>query len=186
MNRILFFISGLLVLPFGISTMAQVRIPAKATVGCQHCDLLKTKANIIEKSIEGKADSSDEVFKAIGDTKKALADFLVSAGDELDEKEMDALLRAWSVVSIHDHYFSIPQAQGIGDKLSDKTFDKIQTTASSEARRYCQAPAPPKKGEAPHPPCSAADSLKKRSLMAISAAIMEMFAEREAPNRENG
>lgn len=164
--------------------LAQVRIPAKATIGCQHCDLLKAKANIIENNIEGKDRNSDEVFKAIGDTKKALADFLISAGDDLDEKEMDALIRAWSVVSIYDHYSSIPQAPGFGDKLSDKTFEKIQTTASANARRYCQPPAPPKKGDTPQPPCRDNDQIKKRALMSISTAIMEMFAERRNPPQD--
>ncbi len=165
----IFLLPALFAIFFYLSAKAQVRIPVKATVSCQHCDFLKAKASIIENSIEGKDKTSDKIFKAIDDTKEALAVFLISAGNDLSEKEIEALIFAWSTVSTYDVYFSIPQAPGVSDKLSDTTFDKIQTITHTDANRYCQ----------PQMPCPISDQIKKRALISISVAITKMLAQKK-------
>lgn len=171
-----------IIIPVGfisIFAYAKVRMPAKATVDCQHCTLVMAKADIIEKELEDSS-KQDKNSSAVKKTITALADFL-SIAQDLDQKEMKALLRAWSVVSKVDVFAAIPTHPDIQSKISDQLFVKIQNAATDEADRYCQ----PTKSKTPQPPCSNADQVKKDSLMAIANSISQAMYERDEQPQDN-
>jgi hypothetical protein len=137
----------------------------KATPSCEPCVMLAMTADEVRKTLEEKAVTDDQKFESVKKIRNAIVAFVKTAG-EFDSKKREFLIKAWSVVALHDPYVSIPTEPEIFKRLKGEQFQAIQKEASVLATRQ--------------------DSEEtKRAYLAVSLSILQAEAEQEGGNAQD-